>query len=58
MCYPEKCRTCGKTGWAGCGQHVDDVMRYVPSAQRCNCERDSAPPLSPQSRGECRSIVQ
>ena len=44
MCYPEKCAKCGKTGWAGCGQHVDDVMRSVPSAQRCNCERDSAPP--------------
>ncbi len=41
MCYPEKCPRCGKTGWVGCGQHVDDVMRSIPPAQRCTCERDS-----------------
>jgi hypothetical protein len=35
MCRPATCRTCGKTTWAGCGQHVDQVMRNVPSAQRC-----------------------
>ncbi|GLP76756.1 hypothetical protein TUM20983_38660 [Mycobacterium antarcticum] len=43
MCYAEKCPTCGKTGWAGCGEHVDDVMRSVPVAQRCTCARNSAP---------------
>jgi len=42
MCYPEKCLRCGKTGWAGCGQHVDDVMRSVPPVQRCTCEGDFA----------------
>ncbi|ORB65981.1 hypothetical protein [Mycolicibacterium tusciae] len=42
MCYPEKCPRCGKTGWAGCGQHVDEVMRSVPAAQRCTCDGDSA----------------
>ncbi len=35
MCRAVKCRTCGKTTWAGCGQHVDQVMRGVPTAQRC-----------------------
>ena len=35
MCRPVNCRTCGKTTWAGCGQHVDQVMRGVPTAQRC-----------------------
>ena len=30
-----KCRTCGKTTWAGCGQHVDQVLRGVPASQRC-----------------------
>ena len=29
------CRQCGKTTWAGCGQHVDQVMRGVPKAQQC-----------------------
>jgi hypothetical protein len=36
MCRPATCRTCGKTTWAGCGQHVDQVMRNVPPAQRCD----------------------
>jgi hypothetical protein len=35
MCRPATCRTCGKTTWAGCGRHVDQVMRNVPNAQRC-----------------------
>ncbi|MGW0019796.1 hypothetical protein ACWDUD_15825 [Rhodococcus sp. NPDC003382] len=37
MCYPVTCPVCGKTGWEGCGQHVDDVMRDVPVAERCTC---------------------
>ncbi|MGX9791145.1 hypothetical protein [Mycobacterium sp. MMS18-G62] len=40
MCYPVPCRTCGKTGWAGCGQHVDEVMRTVPASERCSCRPD------------------
>ncbi len=35
MCHAVKCRTCGKTTWAGCGQHVQQVMRGVPAAKRC-----------------------
>jgi len=35
MCRAAKCRQCGKTTWAGCGQHVDSVMRGVPRADRC-----------------------
>ncbi|HET9518713.1 MAG TPA: hypothetical protein VFO77_13415 [Actinoplanes sp.] len=35
MCREAVCRKCGKTTWAGCGQHVDEVMRGVPKAQRC-----------------------
>ena len=35
MCRAVACDTCGKTTWAGCGQHVADVMGGVPSAQRC-----------------------
>lgn len=35
MCRATTCRKCGKTTWAGCGQHVDQVMRNVPKAQRC-----------------------
>ncbi|MFN8196098.1 MAG: hypothetical protein U0R80_17685 [Nocardioidaceae bacterium] len=35
MCHTVRCRRCGKTTWAGCGRHVDQVMKRVPSAQRC-----------------------
>lgn len=35
MCQAVTCKICGKTTWAGCGQHVDQVMRTVPAAQRC-----------------------
>ncbi|NYD40916.1 hypothetical protein [Nocardioides panaciterrulae] len=35
MCRPVVCKTCGKTGWAGCGMHVDQVLAGVPASQRC-----------------------
>ncbi len=35
MCRAVTCKKCGKTTWAGCGQHADEVMRRVPAAQRC-----------------------
>jgi hypothetical protein len=37
MCYPVRCQRCGKTGWAGCGEHVDSVMRQVPASDKCRC---------------------
>lgn len=35
MCRQVSCKKCGKTTWAGCGQHVDSVMRGVPARDRC-----------------------
>ncbi len=35
MCHAARCRTCGKTTWAGCGRHVDAVRRSVPATQWC-----------------------
>lgn len=35
MCYAVKCKSCGKTTWGGCGQHVEAVRRTVPSSQWC-----------------------
>lgn len=43
MCAPVECLSCGKTTWAGCGQHVDDVMRGVPASERCVCQVGDAP---------------
>ena len=36
MCYPVKCSVCGKTTWAGCGQHIAQVKATVPADQWCD----------------------
>ncbi|MGH1562400.1 hypothetical protein [Mumia sp. DW29H23] len=46
MCRAVTCRTCGKTTWAGCGQHVDAVMGPVAKADRCTCDRTKEKPRS------------
>ena len=35
MCRAVTCRVCGKTTWAGCGQHVGYVKASVPGGQWC-----------------------
>lgn len=35
MCSPVRCRTCGKTTWAGCGSHIAAVKAMVPADQWC-----------------------
>jgi hypothetical protein len=47
MCRATTCRTCGKTTWAGCGQHVYQVMRTVPAAQRCPGHSSDTPAVTP-----------
>ncbi|MEV4901189.1 hypothetical protein AB0K08_07560 [Citricoccus sp. NPDC055426] len=42
MCQAATCRKCGKTTWAGCGNHVDQVMRNVPVANRCSCDQKAS----------------
>lgn len=44
MCRSVRCNTCGKTTWAGCGQHVDQVKAGVPAGQWCTCPRDASGP--------------
>lgn len=36
MCRAVKCRQCGKTTWAGCGQHVSMVRASVPRDNWCS----------------------
>ncbi|MEX0426726.1 hypothetical protein AB3X52_03765 [Nocardioides sp. DS6] len=36
MCRPVRCKTCQKTTWAGCGQHVAAVKASVPADQWCS----------------------
>ncbi|QRY62064.1 hypothetical protein JVX90_16945 [Gordonia sp. PDNC005] len=35
MCRPSRCRTCGKTTWAGCGSHIAQVKASVPADRWC-----------------------
>lgn len=42
MCRAVTCKKCGKTTWAGCGQHVDQVLARVPRADRCAGHQDEA----------------
>ena len=51
MCRPATCKTCGKTTWAGCGQHVDQVRRGVPSGQWCNGHESASSGSAPSEGG-------
>ncbi len=42
MCHRVKCRKCSKPTWAGCGMHVEDALRGVPKAERCQCREQAA----------------
>ncbi|MFD1053426.1 hypothetical protein [Terrabacter terrigena] len=46
MCRPATCSTCGKTTWAGCGQHVDQVMARVAPGDRCPGHADTRAPAA------------
>ena len=35
MCQPARCRTCGKTTWRGCGNHVAQVRARVSADEWC-----------------------
>lgn len=48
MCQPATCKSCSKTTWRGCGQHVDQVMANVPKSQQCTCTPDTTPGAKPQ----------
>lgn len=37
MCRQVSCRRCGNATWAGCGQHVSQVMAGVSKSNRCQC---------------------
>ncbi|NYG16914.1 hypothetical protein BJ956_001433 [Arthrobacter psychrochitiniphilus] len=50
MCRAAKCRKCQKATWAGCGQHVKQVMAHVPRNERCACD-PNAPKKPAESKG-------
>ncbi|KAF9492292.1 hypothetical protein BDN71DRAFT_1213420 [Pleurotus eryngii] len=38
-CYLVQCSQCGKTTWAGCGQHIASAMKDVKDEDKCTCPR-------------------
>jgi len=41
MCRAITCNKCKRPSWAGCGAHVESVLRDVPPAERCQCPREA-----------------
>jgi hypothetical protein len=37
MCRRVECPNCGQPTFAGCGAHVEQVLRGVAPADRCQC---------------------
>lgn len=42
MCRAVTCKVCGKTTWAGCGKHIDQVKAQVPQGQWCSGHSDDS----------------
>ena len=42
MCHRVTCRTCGKSSYAGCGMHIEEVLGDVPRDRRCRCREERA----------------
>lgn len=53
MCRQVVCNICKKTTWAGCGQHVDAVVKNVPVENRCKCREAKTPNCTPGANGIC-----
>ena len=40
MCKKVTCDTCPKPTWQGCGEHIEDALKDVPTSERCTCPRE------------------
>jgi hypothetical protein len=47
MCQRVTCPTCGKPTYAGCGRHVEAVLRDVTPEARCRCREARGKTASP-----------
>jgi len=48
MCTRVACSQCGKPSYAGCGAHVEQVLRDVPKAERCRCREERGAKTEPE----------
>jgi hypothetical protein len=51
MCRPITCEVCGKTTWAGCGQHIAQVKARVPPDQWCDGRHSPAEVAAAKPKG-------
>jgi len=56
MCHPVTCRVCGKTTWAGCGQHIAMVKASVPKGQWCGGQHSAEQIAAAKPKGLFSSI--
>ena len=56
MCRRVECSTCGRPTYAGCGAHIEQVLKNVPKAERCRCrEKNLDSPVAERTTGSlCR----
>ena len=47
MCMRTGCQQCGKPSFAGCGLHIEQVLRDVPAERRCRCAQDASASAAP-----------
>ena len=57
MCRPAKCDVCGKTTWAGCGQHIDSVKATVPAGQWCGGRHTDAERAAARAGGQAPGFL-
>ncbi|MGK2948829.1 MAG: hypothetical protein ACSLFP_09660 [Acidimicrobiales bacterium] len=43
MCSPAICPSCQRPTYAGCGNHVEQVLGDVPPDRRCQCGNGEQP---------------
>ncbi len=41
MCQRVQCSKCKRPTFAGCGMHIESVLRDVPKADRCQCREEA-----------------
>ena len=37
MCVKVTCDNCNKATWSGCGEHIEQALEGVATADRCSC---------------------
>ncbi len=52
MCRRVTCSKCGKATYAGCGNHVEQVLAGVPKSRRCDCPAEPGAPGGPSAAAE------